>query len=170
MERTRGLALPTPLTLEQCVTLLMSPPGVIQDPIFYKTDTHLIDTSSNSDSGNLHATLHDHLNLSATLTTNVKPFAGTVMPDKSGKDLFLRATCVLDKGESTLRFDCNTLGPVPVASGYGSRTLTQSAAHVLNESKENASSLRGEAISAELDGTPVVESTDIDYKMTCFTV
>ena len=62
-------------------------------------------------------------------------------PDGSGEDLFLRAGSTLNKGESTHRFDCNTVGPVPAASGYGSRTLTQSAAHVLNGSKENASAL-----------------------------
>ena len=69
------------------------------------------------------------------------PFAGTVTPVKSGEDLFLGADSTLNKGESTYRFDCNTVGPVPVASGYGSRTLIQSAAHVPNGSKENASAL-----------------------------
>ena len=48
---------------------------------------------------------------------------------------------MLEKGESVQGFDCNTVGPVPVASGYGSRTLTQSAAHLLICSKENASAL-----------------------------
>ena len=49
---------------------------------------------------------------------------------------------MLDEGESvTHRFDCNTLGPVPVASGYGSRTLTHSAVHVLDTSKDHASAL-----------------------------
>ena len=43
--------------------------------------------------------------------------------------------------EKTDRFDCNTVGPVPVASGYGSRTLTHSAAHALVDNKENASAL-----------------------------
>ena len=39
---------------------------------------------------------------------------------------------MLKEGESVAhRFDCNTVGPVPVASGYGSRTLTHSAAYVL---------------------------------------
>ena len=37
---------------------------------------------------------------------------------------------LLEEEESvTHRFDCNTVGPVPVASGYGSRTLTHSAAY-----------------------------------------
>ena len=62
-------------------------------------------------------------------------------PINRGQTFFLRAGSLLDKGESTHRFDCNTVGPVPVASGYGSRTLTQSAAHLLKESKENASAL-----------------------------
>ena len=47
-----------------------------------------------------------------------------------------------NKGESvTDRFDCNTVGPVPVASGYGSKPLTNSAAHVLNRSTDHASAL-----------------------------
>ena len=91
------------------------------------------------------------------------------MPGKSGEDLFLRADSLLSKGESTYRFDCNTVGPVPVASGYGSRTLMQSAAHVLNDSHENASSRRGEASLTELDWAPVVESRDADHNLTCFT-
>ena len=35
----------------------------------------------------------------------------------------------------------NTVGPVPETSGYGSKTLTHSAAYVLEGSKHNASSL-----------------------------
>ena len=55
---------------------------------------------------------------------------------------FLRADTLLKEGDSvTHRFDCNTVGPVPVASGYGSRTLTHSAAYVLEGSKHNASAL-----------------------------
>ena len=47
---------------------------------------------------------------------------------------------MLFKGESvTHRFDCNTVGPVPVASGYGSRTLTHSAAYVLEGSTHHTS-------------------------------
>ena len=41
----------------------------------------------------------------------------------------------------THRFDCNPVGPVPVASSYGSRTLTHSAVHVLQSSKDHASAL-----------------------------
>ena len=63
--------------------------------------------------------------------------AGTVRPVKSGEDLFLRADTVLDEEESlTYQIDCNTVGPVPTASGYGYGTLTHSAAHVLDNSKE----------------------------------
>ena len=55
---------------------------------------------------------------------------------------FLRANTLLYEGESvTHRFDCNTVGPVPVVSGYGFRTLTHSAVHVLDSSKDNASAL-----------------------------
>ena len=56
-----------------------------------------------------------------------------------------------------------------MASGYGSSMLTQSAAHALFSSEENASSLRGEASLVELDRTPVVESRDTGMNLTCFT-
>ena len=66
---------------------------------------------------------------------------------------------MLEEGESvTHRFDCNTVGPVPVASGYGSRTLTQSAAHVLNGSKENAS------VSSLSNEKRLVQSGDNDLR------
>ena len=55
------------------------------------------------------------------------PEEGTEPPVKSEGTLypFLRADALLDEEESvTHRFDCNTVGPVPVTSGYGSRTLT----------------------------------------------
>ena len=43
-----------------------------------------------------------------------------------------------EEGESvTHRFDCSTVGPVPVASGYGSRTLTNTAAHTLQSNEDN---------------------------------
>ena len=105
----------------------------------------------------------------AILNSRVKPVTGRVTPDRSGEDPFLGADSLLSKGESTYRFDCNTVGPVPVASGYGSRTLTQSAAHALFSSEENASSLRGEARLSKVRGTPVVESRDRGTKMTSFT-
>ena len=58
---------------------------------------------------------------------------------------FLRAGTLLYKGESfTHRFDCNTVGPVPVASGYGSRTLSHSAAYVLEGSTDKTSALSSE--------------------------
>ena len=93
-ERMRGLALPKPLTLEQCVTLLMSPPGVIQDPIFYKTDTHPCNASSNSDPSKPHATLHDRLIRSASTSTHFDPFECREMPDKSGADPFFKSRLV----------------------------------------------------------------------------
>ena len=76
---------------------------------------------------------------------------------------------MLSKGESTYRFDCNTVGPVPVASGYGSSTLTQSAAHALFSSEENVSSLQGEARSSKVCETPVMESRDSGIPITSFT-
>ena len=49
---------------------------------------------------------------------------------------------MLYEGESVIhRFDCNAVGPVPVASCYNSRTLTHSAVHVLDSSKDHASAL-----------------------------
>ena len=130
-ERMRGLALPEPLSLERFVALMMSRPGTIQAPDFI-TDIHPTSASSNSESYQLRATTGG--------TSN--PDDGTVRPVKSGEDLFLRADTWSEEGESvTDRFDCNTVGPVPVASGYGSRTLTHSAAHALVDNKENASAL-----------------------------
>ena len=69
----------------------------------------------------------------------------------------------------THRFDCNPVGPVPVASSYGSRTLTHSAVHVLDHSKDHASSSQCEAISPKTEGTPVVESMDSGTQLTTFT-
>ena len=75
------------------------------------------------------------------MNSTAKPVDGTVSPDKSGEDLSLRANLLLKEGESiTHRFDCNTVGPVPVASGYGSRTLTHSAAYVLEGGTHHTSS------------------------------
>ena len=87
------------------------------------------------------------------MTRCAKQLAGRVTPDKLGEDLFLRAACVLDQEESVHQSDCNTVGPVPVASGYGPGTLTQSAAHVLIGSKENASasSLLNEKRTVQID-------------------
>ena len=49
---------------------------------------------------------------------------------------------MLDEGASiNHRFDCNTVGPVPVASGCGLRTLTHTAVRVLDSSKDNAYAL-----------------------------
>ena len=167
-ERVRGLTLPKSLTLEQFVAIMTPHSGILQNPKFHKNDIHSTTTSFNSDSGNLHATLHTDLNLDATMTVTEYPGAGTVTPDESGEALFSRAICMLTEEESVHRFDCNTVGPVPVASGYGSRTLTQSAAHMLFGSKENASSLQNEARSLEVSGIPVLESRDRGTKMTSF--
>ena len=41
----------------------------------------------------------------------------------------------------THQFDCNTVGPVPVASGYGSSMLTHSAAYMLRDGNTHASAL-----------------------------
>ena len=74
------------------------------------------------------------------MNTPKEPDDGTEAPVKSGERHFLRINHLFDEGESvTHRFDCNTVGPVPVASGYGSRTLTHSAVHVLDSSKDHAS-------------------------------
>ena len=99
------------------------------------------------------------------------PDAGIASPGKSGGDLFLRAGDLLYEGESfTHRFDCNTVGPVPVASGYGSRTLTHSAVHVLDSSKDQASSPQCEAISPKTNETPVVEPIDSGIGITTLLV
>ena len=79
---------------------------------------------------------------------------------------------MLKEGESvTHRFDCNTVGPVPVASGYGSRTLTHSAAYVLEGSTHNTSSPspQYEGSSPRTDRAPVVESTGSGIQITTFT-
>ena len=77
---------------------------------------------------------------------------------------------MLSEGESvTDRFDCNTVVPVPVASGYSSRTLTHSAAHVLVNSNNYASSPQLEAISPKTDRAPVLEARDSGIQITTFT-
>ena len=140
-ERVRGLTLAKPLSLEQFATLMMSPPGAIQDPNF-KTDIHPTILSSNSKSGKPHASMCNHPPSEVRLHTSGNPVQGIARPVESGGDLFLRAGTLLYGGKSLIRrYDCNTVGPVPVASGYGSRMLTQSAAHVLLSSKENASAI-----------------------------
>ena len=107
---------------------MMPHPNLVRSPLFYKTDSHPINKSSNSDSGKPHAPPHDQLTFNADMSTSVKPFAGTETPVKLGGTLYLKSGVLSEEGESaTHRFDCNTVGPVPVASGYGSRTLTHSA-------------------------------------------
>ena len=131
-ERLHGLASPKSLSLERFVALIMSPPGAIQDPNLNKTDIHSTSMSFNSEA---------YKPCVDTYST-ADPKAGTERPDKSGEDLFLRANTLLDEEESiTHRSDYNTVGPVPVASGYGSRTLTHSAVHVLDSGKDHVSAL-----------------------------
>ena len=94
----------------------------------------------------------------------------TAPPVKSGRTLFLRPGTLVGEEESvTHRFDCNTVGPIPVASGYGSRTLTYSAAYVLEGSKDHASSLLCEVNSPKVNVTPIVESIDSGTQITTFT-
>ena len=161
-ERIRSLTLAKPLSLEQFVTLVTSPPGAIQDPDLNKTEIYPMSMSSESKSCNPHASRCHHSPPNANISVHGVPFAGTVVPGKSGGNPFLRAADTsLREGESvTHRFDCNTVGPVPVASGYGSRTLTHSAVHVLQSSKDNASSLLCEAISPTIDRTSPADSTN----------
>ena len=103
----------------------------------------------------------NHPLLNTRIQNPPKPQAGTAMPDKSGEDLFLRADTLLYEGESfTHRFDCNTVGPVPVASGYGSRTLTHSTVYMLDSSKDNASSLQCEDTSPIIVRIPPKDSTN----------
>ena len=69
----------------------------------------------------------------------------------------------------THRSDCNTVGPVLVASGYGSSMLTHSAAYVLRDSNTHASSLQRCASSPIRDRAPVAESIDNGTRITTFT-
>ena len=90
-------------------------------------------------------------------------------------DTFLRADALLDEGESvTHRFDCNTVGPVPAASGYGSRTLTHSAVHMLDSSKDHASALSSlyEKIHTQNDDNGLRELSEAEvgyFKIPSFT-
>ena len=98
--------------------------------------------SSNSELCQAHMPMFKHSIPSVNTHTHGWSDEGIVRPAKTGEDLFLRTSTLLDEGESvTHRFDCNTVGLVPLASGYGSRTLTHSAVHVLDSSKDNASAL-----------------------------
>ena len=56
--------------------------------------------------------------------------------------------------------DCNTVGPVLTASGYGSRTLTHSAAYMLESSKDHASALSYEKITPIIDRILPTDSTN----------
>ena len=176
-ERMHGLALPKPLSLERFVALIMSPLGVSWSPYFNKTDMHPTDMSSDSESDKSHESMCNYP-LTEVSTYNPtlvlrewKPDAGIARPDKSEGDLFSRANTLFNERESvTHRFDCNTVGPVPVASGYGSRTLTHSAVHVLESSKDHASSPHCEAISPKTNETPVVEPIDSGIGITTLLV
>ena len=86
---------------------------------------------------------------------------GTLVERGQGGNLehpfLLQANASLAECESvTYRVDCNSVGPVPVASGYGSRTLTYSAAHMLKSSKDHTP-------------TPFQETEDSVISLTCFT-
>ena len=141
-ERMHGLALPKPLSLERFVALIMSPLGVSRSPYFNKTDMHPTDMSSDSESDKSHESMCNYPLTEVSTYNPGKPDAGIARPDKSEGDLFSRANTLFNERESvTHRFDCNTVGPVPVVSGYGSRTLTHSAAYVLEGNTYNTSSL-----------------------------
>ena len=113
-ERTRDLTLAKPLSLDQFVAIMMphlgvsrspnfnknncrssdmssnsdSSLGVSRSPDFNQTDSYSTNVSSKSDPDKLHATLHGRLIHSASISTFVSPFDGTVTPGKSGEDLF----------------------------------------------------------------------------------
>ena len=59
-ERMHGLALPKPLSLERFVPFIMSPPDLVRDPNFNKTDIHLTSMSSNSEHYKSHVSMCNH--------------------------------------------------------------------------------------------------------------
>ena len=88
LERQRELPLAKPLSLEQFVALMTSPLGVSPGPYFKQTNSYSTNTSSNSDSGKLHATLHGRLIPSAVLhPTSVHSLVGRC-PINRGKTFF----------------------------------------------------------------------------------
>ena len=77
---------------------------------------------------------------------------------------------MLYEEESTIhRFDCNNVGPVPVASGYGTRTLTQSAMHMLDHSNDPAIGYPESNYRIGNTTLGVLENKVSVIKMTCFT-
>ena len=87
-ERTRGLTLAKPLSLEQFVSLITSHPGSIQDPDFNKTDIHPNSMSDNSKLLNSHESMCNYSPTGVDLCTSARPVQDTAMPVKSGEDLF----------------------------------------------------------------------------------
>ena len=87
-ERMRGLNLSKPVSLEQFVTLMMSPLGVSRSLSFNKTDIHPATTSSNSESCKSHVPMCNHLPPEVSKCTHGWPDECTVRPDKSGEALF----------------------------------------------------------------------------------
>ena len=77
-----------PLSLEQFVALIMSPPGNSRSPYFNKPDIHPITTSSHSESYPSHKSMCNHSPVGVTLRNSANPVECTARPDKSGEDLF----------------------------------------------------------------------------------
>ena len=88
LERQRELPLAKPLSLEQFVALMMPHPNLVRSPLFYKTDSHSINTSSDSDSVKSHAPLHEQVILDANISTYLNPNVRTVAPGNSGMTFF----------------------------------------------------------------------------------
>ena len=87
-ELMHGLALPKPLSLERFVALIMSPPDLVRDPNFNKTDIHPTNMSTNSESIDSHLFMCNHPPSEVGKYTSGDPEQGIARPDKSGGDLF----------------------------------------------------------------------------------
>ena len=70
---------------------------------------------------------------------------------------------------SDTQTDCNTVGPVPTASGYRSRTLINSATHVKDNSTTN-NSTTDETIAQQMRDNSTTDRISAQPKLGTFTV
>ena len=111
--------LPKLLSLDKILTLLAPPPNESLEPQFIKNRFHIHIQHSRVNTQN-----QEHPRTTTT-TTNKGPSKLTtanrrmVWQGHTGwpKPFFKHGIC------ATSQIDCNTVGPVPTASGYGSRAL-----------------------------------------------
>ena len=140
--RTRGLDLLRPLSLDRFVSKIMSHPSKISDHKLNKNQDHIHNKRINTQQSVTNdETQKNSTQVRLRRTSAINPFFGT---------------------QTSVQIDCNTVGPVPTALGYVSRTLIHSNAHVPDSSTDHASAhpISPEEIHTHFEGNAFLTTTD----------